>query len=137
MPILFWGSKFSIHHYGKPREQIVQFWGNRKMKGGVLNSNCLMVRKQAFHFPFELLRNLELRARVNDVSSFLFAKLQNSSKQKLYIHIRPHMYFIYWSTWTYVHLDLKTHITSCVSWLLVLLLQVVTWSFISFISQIR
>lgn len=55
------------------------------MKGGVLNSNCLMVRKQAFHFPFELLRNLELRARVNDVSSFLFAKLQNSSKQKLYI----------------------------------------------------
>lgn len=49
------------------------------MKGGVLNLNCLMVRKQAFHFPFELLRNLELRARVNDVSSFLFAKLQNSS----------------------------------------------------------
>lgn len=45
--------------------------GNRKMKGRVLDSNCLMVRKQAFHFPFELFRNLVLCARVND-AKFVF-----------------------------------------------------------------
>lgn len=51
------------------------FCGNRKMKGRVLNSNCLMARKQAFHFPCELFRNLLYCVRKRRATRLLFAQL--------------------------------------------------------------